>query len=71
MTVDAGANVDGDAEYETDMPAQGLPPLAITGSAATTEKIYFIENTFKKYASEEEENIVCAVSDINQSNSLC
>ena len=26
-------------EYETDIPAQGLPPFAITGSADTTENI--------------------------------
>ena len=33
----ADADADADAEDETDIPAQGLPPFAITGSTATTE----------------------------------
>ena len=35
-------------EYETDIPAQGLPPFAITGSADTTENISCYRNTLSK-----------------------
>ena len=35
-------------EYETDIPAQGLPPFAITGSVDTTENISCYRNTLSK-----------------------
>ena len=34
---DAYADADADAGDETDMPTQGLPPLAMTGSIAVTK----------------------------------
>ena len=33
------ADADADAGDETDMPTQGLPPLAMTGSVAVTKKL--------------------------------
>ena len=35
-------------EDETDIPAQGLPPFAITGSADTTENMSCYRNTLSK-----------------------
>ena len=34
---DVDADADADAGDETDMPTQGLPPLAMTGSVAVTK----------------------------------
>ena len=43
-------------EDETNIPAQGLPPFAITGSADTTENIFVIEIHFQKDQDQESDS---------------